>query len=123
MANGIAWFEVLGNDFDTLKRFYGELFGWAYEEPMDGYAIAAPDGQEGLMGGVGRDPSGGGGHATFYVGVEDVQAALDRAESLGGSALMPPTEPMPGTTIALFSDPEGHVVGLVKPGPPPGQPA
>ena len=119
MANSIAWFEVLGNDFDALKRFYGELFGWSYDEPMDGYAIAAPEGQDGLMGGVGRDPSGAGGHATFYVGVDDVQAALDKAESLGGSALMPPTEPMPGTTIALFSDPEGHVVGLVKPGPPP----
>jgi predicted enzyme related to lactoylglutathione lyase len=35
--------------------------------------------------------------------------------------VMPPTEPMQGTSIALFSDPEGHVVGLVKPGPPPEQ--
>jgi predicted enzyme related to lactoylglutathione lyase len=121
MPHPIAWFEVLGNDYEGLKRFYGELFDWPFEEPMDGYAMAAPEGQEGLMGGIGRDPSGGGGHATFYVGVEDVQAALDKAESLGGTTLMPPMEPMQGTTIALFSDPEGHVVGLVKPGPPPGQ--
>jgi hypothetical protein len=27
--------------------------------------------------------------------------------------------PVEGTTIALFTDPEGHVVGLVNPGPPP----
>jgi predicted enzyme related to lactoylglutathione lyase len=121
MAHQIAWFEVLGNDFDGLKRFYGDLFQWSFEEPMDGYAMTAPEGQGGLMGGIGRDPSGSGGHATFYVGVEDVQAALDKATSLGGTALMPPTEPMPGTTIALFSDPEGHVVGLVKPGAPPEQ--
>jgi hypothetical protein len=32
---------------------------------------------------------------------------------------MPPSEPMEGTSIALFADPEGHVVGLVNPGPPP----
>jgi predicted enzyme related to lactoylglutathione lyase len=121
MANSIAWFEVLGNDYDALKRFYGELFDWSYDEQMEGYGVVAPDGQEGLMGGIGRDPSGSGGHATFYVGVDDVQAALDKAESLGGRTLMPPMEPMPGTTIALISDPEGHVVGLVKPGPPPGQ--
>jgi predicted enzyme related to lactoylglutathione lyase len=121
MANSIAWFEVLGNDYDGMKRFYGDMFGWSYEEPMDGYAMTAPDGQEGLMGGIGRDPSGGGGHATFYVGVDDVQAALDKAESLGGTALMPPMEPTPGTVVALFADPEGHVVGLVKPGPPPDQ--
>jgi predicted enzyme related to lactoylglutathione lyase len=121
MGRPIAWFEVVGSDYDGLKRFYGELFDWQFEEPMDGYAIAAPEGQDGLMGGIGRDPSGGGGHATFYVGVEDVQAALDRAESLGGRTLMPPMEPMQGTTVALMSDPEGHVVGLVKPGPPPDQ--
>jgi predicted enzyme related to lactoylglutathione lyase len=121
MAHPIAWFEVLGNDFEGLKRFYGDLFDWSFDDAMEGYAMTAPEGQDGLMGGVGRDPSGSGGHATFYVGVEDVQAALDKATSLGGTALMPPMEPTPGTTIALFSDPEGHVVGLVKPGPPPGQ--
>ncbi len=42
---------------------------------------------------------------------------LAKAESLGGK--MPPGEPMQGTAIALFADPEGHVIGLVKPGPPP----
>jgi predicted enzyme related to lactoylglutathione lyase len=47
------------------------------------------------------------------------RSTLDKAENLGGKTVMPPTEPMEGTTIALFADPEGHVVGLVKPGPPP----
>lgn len=70
-------------------------------------------------GGVGNDPSGGDGHVTFYAETDDVQASLDKAESLGGRTVMPPTEPMQGTTIALFADPEGHVVGLVKPGPSP----
>ena len=45
----------------------------------------------------------------------------EKAESLGRRTVLPPTDPMQGTSIALFSNPEGHVVGLVKPGPPPEQ--
>jgi uncharacterized protein len=70
-------------------------------------------------GGLGADPPSGDGHLTFYAKADDLQATLDKAESLGGKTVMPPTEPMEGTTIVLFADPEGHVVGLVKPGLPP----
>jgi predicted enzyme related to lactoylglutathione lyase len=52
-------------------------------------------------------------HVTFYVGADDPQAVLDRAEQLGGKTIMPVTE-LPQVTIALFADPEGHVVGLAK---------
>ena len=49
----------------------------------------------------------------MYVAVEDLQASLDRAESLGGKTVVPPTE-IPGVvTFAMMSDPEGNVIGLV----------
>ena len=38
------------------------------------------------------------------------------AEKLGGTRMMGPEEVMPGLTVGLFSDPEGHVVGLVEGG-------
>ena len=50
---------------------------------------------------------------TFYVGADDPQATLDKAEELGGTTIMPVTE-LENVTIALFVDPEGHVVGLAK---------
>ena len=53
---------------------------------------------------------------TFYVEVPDVGAALEKAESLGGSRMMGPEEVMEGVEIGLFNDPEGHVVGVVKAG-------
>ena len=34
-------------------------------------------------------------------------------ETLGGRVLMPLTQVAPETTIALFADPEGHVIGLM----------
>ena len=43
-----------------------------------------------------------------------VEAALARAESLGGSRMMGPEEVMEGVEIGLFNDPEGHTVGVVR---------
>ena len=66
----------------------------------------------GIGGGIGQSPSGNG-HVTFYVGTDDPQETLEKAEQLGGKTIMPVTE-LPQVTIALFADPEGHVVGLAK---------
>lgn len=51
---------------------------------------------------------------SFYVAVPDVEAALAAAERLGGSRLMGPEQPMEGLEVGLFTDPEGHLVGVVK---------
>jgi uncharacterized protein len=107
-------FEVLGSDRDALKSFYTELFGWSTTEIEsargDTYSLVEAQ-DEGIAGGIGTAPEGIEGHVTFYVGVEDLNAALSKAESLGGSRL---TEPMdiPNGQIAHFADPEGHVIGL-----------
>ena len=66
-----------------------------------------------VAGGIGPAPEGdGNGHAMFYVGVEDVEASLQKAESLGGKRIFGPMEVPDGPTIAHFADPEGHLVGL-----------
>ena len=39
---------------------------------------------------------------------------LNKAESLGGKTIMPPTEIPDYVTIALFADPHGNTIGLVK---------
>lgn len=69
--------------------------------------------REGVGGGIGASNDGGPGHVTFYVHADDAAATLRHVEELGGRVLMPLTEIAPGTTIALFADPEGHVVGLM----------
>jgi hypothetical protein len=47
--------------------------------------------------------------------VADVQGALDKIGKLGGSTVMPPMDVPDGPTIALFSDPAGNLIGLMKP--------
>jgi predicted enzyme related to lactoylglutathione lyase len=115
MANPVTHFEVLGKDAAALQRFYGEAFGWQMQDVMDGaYYMANPGSENAINGGVGAAPDGGSGHVTFYVEVDDPAAALEKVSQLGGSTIQPPMDVPNGPTIALFADPEGHVVGLVK---------
>ena len=52
-------------------------------------------------------------YVTFYVQVDDLQAALDKLADMGGNPIMQPTEIAPGMgSIAMFIDPAGNTVGL-----------
>ena len=115
MANPVVHFEVLGSDAETLKRFYGEAFSWQMQDVMEGsYYMVNTGAENGVAGGVGAAPGGAGGHVTFYVEVDDPGAALEKISSLGGRTVQEPMDVPNGPTIALFADPEGHVVGLAK---------
>jgi predicted enzyme related to lactoylglutathione lyase len=110
MGNPVTWFEVVGKDGPGLQRFYSEAFGWELED-YQGYGMVTEP-KEGIGGGVGQAQDGDG-HVTFYIRVDDPQAALDKIEQLGGKTVVPVTA-MDMVTFALFADPEGHVVGVVK---------
>lgn len=113
--NPVVHFEVLGRDTSALRKFYSGAFGWDLA-PSDGpmeYSMVHLKDAGGIDGGIGKAPQGPG-HVTFYVGVDDLQAALDQVEALGGKTVQPPTPIPDGVSFALFADPEGHVVGLVK---------
>ena len=115
MGQPVVHFEVIGRDAGRLQSYYAELFGWEIDaDNALGYGFIS-DGA-GIRGGVaaGPDPSYAG-HVTFYVGVPDVEAALAKAERLGGTRLFGPA-PVPGSDLELgqFTDPEGHLIGLMK---------
>jgi predicted enzyme related to lactoylglutathione lyase len=120
MGQPVVHFEIVGKDAERLQSYYSELFGWEIDSnnPMN-YGLVPREGNTGpdgvgIGGGVGPGPEGYDGHVTFYVGVPDVEAALAKAESLGGSRMMGPEQVMEGTVVGLFNDPEGHLVGVVS---------
>jgi hypothetical protein len=120
MGQPVVHFEITGTDSSKLNSYYSELFGWEIDSnnPM-GYGIVQREGNTtddgiGIGGGIARGPEGYPGHVTFYVQVPDVEAALAKAESLGGSRMMGPEQVMPDLTIGLFGDPEGHVIGVMS---------
>ncbi len=120
MGQPVVHFEIMGKDAKKLHGYYSELFGWEFDtdNPM-GYGTLAreenmSDEGIGIGGGVGQVPDGYDGHVTFYIEVPDVEAALAKAEELGGARMMGPDKVMEGIEIGLFTDPEGHTVGVVK---------
>jgi predicted enzyme related to lactoylglutathione lyase len=108
----------MGKDGPKLRSFYGDLFDWNYEEVegMDYGMVQREDGGEmpSIPGGIGTAPEGAPNYQTFYVGVDDVSAALAKAESLGGKTAVPEMELPMGGKIAIFTDPEGNMIGLFK---------
>jgi predicted enzyme related to lactoylglutathione lyase len=113
MASHVVHFEVTGKDGKALQHFYSEAFGWKLDTNNPGGYGFVRNGDEKLTGGIGDAPKGMPGGVTFYVSTDDPKATLEKIEKLGGRILMPLTQVAPETTIALFADPEGHVVGLM----------
>jgi uncharacterized protein len=120
MGQPVVHFEIIGQDAERLRTYYSKLFGWEIDanNPMN-YGIVQRDTNTnpegiGIGGGVGAGPDGYYGHVTFYVEVPDVDAALAKAENLGGTRVMGPENVMDQVELGLFTDPEGHLIGLVK---------
>ena len=119
MAYPVTHFEVIGKDNKKLRDFYAKAFDWKLTDAPEDYAMVDTGANgHGINGGIGPSRTGKS-SVTFYIETEDLSGTLAKVEKLGGKTVMPPMNPMEGTTIALFTDPEGHVIGLVKPGPPP----
>lgn len=114
MAHPVMWFEVLGTDGDQLRRFYGSLFDWSFDinNPVK-YGLVSTGTHGGIPGGIGTVYPGARSWVTFYVETPDVDAALARAQELGGKIVVPRTV-KPDVTMGVFEDPEGHVIGLVE---------
>jgi len=80
---------------------------------MPNYGLVHTEaGGKGIEGGIGGQAQNPG--VTFYVEVDDPQKYVEQAEALGGKIVMPVTTVPDQVTMAMFADPEGHVIGIVK---------
>lgn len=116
MGQPVAFFEVISPDPERAQKFYAELFGWQVnaDPNMGGYGLADTGAGDGAIGGgIGpsEQPSDNG--VKIYMKVDDLEAYLERAEKLGGTRLVPPTDlPEGWGQFAIFTDPDGNRVGL-----------
>jgi uncharacterized protein len=120
MGSPVVHFEIIGKDGEKLKSYYSELFGWnvTSDNPMNYGVIDREENQNadgiGIGGGI-MGMEGGPSYVTVYVEVEDCEAALAKAEELGGKRVMGPDEVGgQGILIGQFEDPEGHMVGVLE---------
>lgn len=111
MGAQIIHVEVTGKDGPKIQEFFSKVFDWDLDTSNPGgYGLIR---QGGMTGGIGGSQDGGPGQVTFYVHSDDPEGTLRKVEENGGKVIMPLTEVAPETRIALFTDPEGHVVGIM----------
>ncbi len=113
VSHPIVHLDISAKDPAAASKFYAELFGWkiAVDPNFNYHQFAAEGGPGGGFVGV-DDQTYKAGDIVPYVGTDDIDAFLKKAESLGGKTLMPKTE-IPGIGwFAFFADPTGNRIGL-----------
>jgi predicted enzyme related to lactoylglutathione lyase len=111
MAHPVIHAEIRSGDPDATRTFFAELFGWTYSDgAFPGYTFA-DTGVEGAIPTAIGPLQGGSDAVLFFIGVEDVDATLARAEELGGR-IVQPAQHVPGVSFGVFADAQGHLVGV-----------
>lgn len=114
MAQPVVHFEINGKNGPALQKFYADAFGWQIQNmPEMNYGLVE-GAQGGIGGGIAQVENDAEKGVVVYVQVDDPQAYLDRLAGMGASVLVPVTEIPDVVTFAIFADPEGNRVGLVK---------
>jgi len=128
MGNALVHFDLTGPEAEMTTKFYGELFGWHIQPiPGQNYNLIDTHAGKGINGGIMQTLEGQQPFVAIYAESNDIQALLDKAESLGAKTVVPVTK-MEMVTFAMFTDQDGNVIGLVQndpaqqgPGVSPGQ--
>jgi predicted enzyme related to lactoylglutathione lyase len=108
-----AWFELHTGAYDKEVAFYREVFGWDAHVMSDTEEFrytTLGEGEQALAGIMddAGEPSGW----NVYFSVEDVDAALEQVEKLGGK-VVEPAQDTPYGRLARATDPTGSAFRLV----------
>ena len=119
----IVWHDLLTTTPAESQKFYGELFGWEFENPgpefgigdSDSYMLIRPEGR--LIGGMfdantlDRDENIS--QWVTVISVDDINAATDRVTAEGGEILTQPTDVGSRGTLAVAMGPDGAIFALI----------
>jgi predicted enzyme related to lactoylglutathione lyase len=107
-----CWIDTSQPDPDAAVAFYGDLFGWAFEDVMPpdapgSYFIARIRGQD--VAAVGSLPEGAPHVAGWntYIWVEDADETAGKITAAGGTTVTEPFDVMDAGRMGVFADPEG----------------
>ncbi|MEM9683725.1 MAG: VOC family protein [Pseudomonadota bacterium] len=114
MGQPVVHFEIHGDDSVGITEFYSSVFEWTVnaDNPMK-YGLVDTDAEgHGIGGGICASDMAPA--VMIYIQVDDPQNYLDKVEEAGGQTVVPVTEIPGAVTMAIFEDPAGNRIGLVK---------
>lgn len=116
MANPFVHVELNTTDLGKAKAFYGALFDWKTQDmPMPQGSYTLIDVGGGTGGGMMAQPMPGAPSAWLpYVEVSDIDAATEKARSLGATVCKEVTEVKDMGWFSIITDPTGAMLGLWK---------
>ena len=123
------WNELMTNDPEKAKAFFGEILGWTYsdmnaEDPQKPVAegdrtyticMAGETMAGGMMKMEGPEFQGIPPHWSSYLGVDDVDAAVAKVAPAGGMVAKAAFDIPTVGRMAVIVDPTGAVVCLMTP--------
>jgi predicted enzyme related to lactoylglutathione lyase len=110
-----CWVDLSTSDADGAKAFYGELFGWEFEDseiPGGVYAMCHVRG-DAVAAIVQQDEQPG--HWNNYVAVISADGTAAKAKQLGATVFEEPFDVMEAGRMAVFADPSGAVLCAWQP--------
>ncbi|TJZ77756.1 VOC family protein [Rhodococcus oryzae] len=115
-TGALCWIELRTRDTARAIEFYRTVFGWTVTAG-DGYTQWGLGGTDfGGMMAMGEDfPEGIPPHWALYFGVDDVDAAVEKATGLGGTVHVPGTDIPETGRFAVLTDPQGGAFAVFRP--------
>jgi predicted enzyme related to lactoylglutathione lyase len=108
----VVWHDLVTHDLATAKRFYAATFGWTFEDVTSGYAVARNNGR--LVAGIGRiDNTASGSQWIAQISVDDIDGRAAAVKKKGGKVLLGPFDLRGRGRVAVLSDPQSAVFGLI----------
>lgn len=116
----LSWNELNTRDLSVAKSFYGDVFGWTFEDvefPGAGSYTTISLG-DGPVGGILNMAERGvpeevPPHWQVYFAVESTDEALDRAKQRGGSVMVEPID-IPAGRFSILTDPHGASFAVIE---------
>jgi hypothetical protein len=115
VPNPLCHFELMSSDPVKSRAFYSSVFDWQFDnDSMPGYTLINAGAEP--SGGLFQEPDGTPGPClNVYFQTDDVDDTLHKAVEAGATVLVPKTQIPNVGEFAIFTDPDGIAVGLLKP--------
>jgi uncharacterized protein len=116
VGSPVMQWQIVAKDPVAVTKFYAALFGWQIRtDNALGYRMVDTGSGRGINGGVWPAPPEGHNLVQLFVEVDDVDAYVTKATSLGATVIVPKTEMPDGDALAIVLDPSGLSFGLYRP--------